>query len=368
MTTTEERTSSPARSRAEGKTLSPFQAMARAAIKGFIRDKATLFFTFLFPLMFLVIFGLIFSNQGASKTTIGVVGDGPVIQALAKSAAVDLKHLDNVAIATDQVKSGNLPAFLAEQGGNLTLRFAASDPTKAGTVVDLVNGVVSAQNVAATGQPPRFALDTQQVEDQSLTPIQYLTPGMLSWAASIAAVFGSAMTLVSWRKKQVLRRLRLAPVGPLTVLGSRVLVALGVALVQAAIFISIALLPAFGLKLSGQWWLAIPLLLIGSISFFSIGMLVGAFCKTEEAASGAANIIILPMAFLSGTFFPTDGLPGWLKTVSNVFPMKHLTAGMTDVMVRGKGIEALLVPAAVLSGFTLVVGFIASRVFRWEDD
>jgi ABC-2 type transport system permease protein len=368
MTATEERTSSPTRRGTEGKTLTPFQSLATAALKGFIRDKATLFFTFLFPLMFLVIFGLIFGDQGASKATIGVVGDGPVVQALAKSPAVDLKYLDNAKIATDQVRSGDLPAFVAEQGGNLTLRFAASDPTKAGTVLGLVNGVVSEQNVAATGQPPRFRLDTQQVEDLSLKPIQYLTPGMLSWAASIAAVFGAAMTFVSWRKKQVLRRLRLAPIRPVTVLGSRVLVTLGVALAQAAIFIGIALLPVFGLKLSGQWWLALPLLLLGSIAFFSIGMLVGAFCKTEEAASGAANIIILPMAFLSGTFFPTDGLPGWLKAVTNVFPMKHLTTGMTDVMVRGKGIEALLVPVAVLIGFTLVVGFIASRVFRWEDD
>ena len=41
--------------------------------------------------------------------------------------------------------------------------------------------------------------------------------------------------------------------------------------------------------------------------------------------------------------------------------------GMLDVLVRGKGIEALAVPAAILVGFALVVGFIASRVFKWEE-
>jgi ABC-2 type transport system permease protein len=71
---------------------------------------------------------------------------------------------------------------------------------------------------------------------------------------------------------------------------------------------------------------------------------------------------------LSGSFFPTDGLPGWLKAVSSVFPMKQLNTGMIDVMVRGKGIDALFVPAVVLIGFTVVVGFVAARVFKWEDD
>jgi ABC-2 type transport system permease protein len=368
QTTQEAEDSPPARLETRDRTLTPFQSLAIAAAKGFVRDKANLFFTFLFPLMFLVIFGLIFGSQGASKTTIGVVGDGPVIQALSKVDAVELKHVDNVDAAAQQVKAGDLPAYVVENGPTVTVRFAASDQVKSSIVLGLVNGVVSEQNVAATGQPPHFALDVGQVEDLSLKPIQYLTPGLLSWAVSIGSVFGAAMTLVSWRKKQVLRRLRLAPVRPATVLGSRVVVVLGVALVQFVVFVGVALLPLFGLKLSGQWWLAIPLLLIGSLAFFSIGMLVGAFCKTEEAANGAANIVILPMAFLSGSFFPTDGLPDWLKAVSNVFPMKHLNTGMADVMVRGKGIEALFVPAAVLIGFTVVVGFIAARVFKWEDD
>jgi len=60
-----------------------------------------------------------------------------------------------------------------------------------------------------------------------------------------------------------------------------------------AIFIGIASLPVFGLKLSGSWWLSIPLLLLGTIAFFALGMLVGAFAKTEEAASAAANTRLL---------------------------------------------------------------------------
>ena len=50
-----------------------------------------------------------------------------------------------------------------------------------------------------------------------------------------------------------------------------------------------------------------------------------------------ANFLVLPMAFLSGSFFPLDGARRWLQTVSKALPLRHLNDGMLDVMVRGDG-------------------------------
>ncbi|QFZ22920.1 ABC transporter permease [Saccharothrix syringae] len=347
--------------------MTAFKSLSVAMIKGFLRDRMTLFFMFLFPLMFLVVFGLLLGDPGDDKTKVGAVGDGPVLTALEETGAVELERYDSADAARRKVTDGDLPAAVVVSGDDVELAFAASDQVAAGTVVGLVSGVVDKMNVAAANVQPRFTLEASPVEDASLKPIQYLTPGILSWAISFAGVFGAALTMVSWRRKQVLRRIRLAPVGAAAVLSSRVLVSVGTALVQGVVFIAVALLPAFGLKLTGQWYLALPLLVLGTIAFFAIGMLVGAFAKTEEAASGAANIVIMPMAFLSGTFFPVENAPEWLQKVSYAFPLRHMNDGMLDVLVRGKGVEALLVPAAVLVGFTLVVGTIAARVFRWED-
>lgn len=344
-----------------------FKSLSVAMVKGFIRDKATLFFTFVFPLMFLVVFGLLFRDAGAEKLRLGAFGDGPVIAALEGSGAVEIERVDSVEDGVRQVRDGDLPGLVLAEGDRVVLRFAASDQAQAGTVQGLVAGVTQQLNVAASGQPPRYAFAAEQVEDASLKPIQYLTPGILSWGIAITAVFGASLTLVNWRRKQVLRRLRLAPISPVTVLSSRLSVTVGVAIAQAIVFVGVAMLPIFGLKLSGTWLLALPVFLSGILAFFSIGMLVGAFCKTEEAASGAANIVVLPMAFLSGTFFPIDLAPPWLQTVSKIFPLRHMNDGMMDFLVRGRGAEALLVPCGVLLAFTLVVSFIAARVFTWED-
>jgi ABC-2 type transport system permease protein len=345
-----------------------FKSLATAMVKIFYRDKATLFFTFVFPLMFLVVFGLLFRDAGTDKTQIGVVGDGPVIVGLEKTGVLELKEFDTVEEAVQQVRDGDLPAMVAQDGDDITYRFAQSDQTQAGVVSGIVTGVVSAVNQQATGQAPRFVIDSANVEDASLKPIQYITPGIMSWGVAVTAVFGAALTLVSWRKKQVLRRIRLAPVPASTVLSARVVVTVGVAIIQAVVFIGVGLLPLFGLRLTGTWWLAIPVFLLGILAFFAIGMLVGAFCKTEEAATGAANIVVLPMAFLSGTFFPIDQAPDWMKAVSNAFPLRHMNDGIMDFLVRGQDASALVLPCLVLTGFVLVVGLIAAKVFQWEDD
>src|SRR5690606_33933645 len=123
---------------------------------------------------------------------------------------------------------------------------------------------------------------------------------------------------------------------------------------------------AFGLTLSGSWWMAVPLVVVGTLCFMAIGLLAGALARTTEGAVNAANIVVLPMAFLSGSFFDLDGAPAWLRAISQVLPLKHLNEGMLDVMVRGEGPSAVLVPMAVLAAFAVVVTLAAARIFRWE--
>ena len=89
--------------------------------------------------------------------------------------------------------------------------------------------------------------------------------------------------------------------------------------------------------------------------------------KTPEAASAVANLVVLPMAFLSGTFFPLEFAPGWVKTVSSFLPLRHLVDGLLDVMVRGQGPAAALPEIGILLAFAVVVGGIAIALFRWDD-
>ncbi len=343
-----------------------FFALARAMLRGFFRDRMALFFTFFFPLLFLVVFGLVFGDAGTGSTRIGVVGDGPLVRALPTQVLEPVRY-PTLQAGVDAVRAGDVPAVVEQQGDRLVLRFAASDQVRAATIQGVLNAVVDRSNVLATGQPPRTTLAAQQVEDSSLRPIQFTTGGILSWGVATSAAFGAALNIVSWRKKQLLRRVRLSPAPVWTVVAARVGVSLVVALVQAVVFVAVALTPPFGLELAAQWWLALPVLVCGTLAFLSIGLLVGSVAKTEEAASAMSNFIVLPMAFLSGTFFDISQAPAWLESVSLLLPLRHMNDAMLDVLGRGQGVGAIVVPCLILLGFALVLTAIATRVFRWDD-
>lgn len=353
--------------------MSPFRSLSTAIFKGYIRDRMSVFFSIAFPLMFLVLFGGIFTDQGVSKIDAIQVGDVKLIDNLpddAKKAfdeSFDITKSDDLAAAVQEVKDGDADLVIYEDGDQLGARFSQADQVKSAVAVGTLQSFVQSANVAESGRPPTYTLDAQRVEDESLETIQFFTPSLLGWAVATSATFGAAATLVAWRSSKLLRRLRLAPISTQTLVGARIGVTVVIAMMQLAIFVGLGV-AAFGLKLTDSWWMAVPLLTAGTLSFMSIGLLAGSVSKTVEGATGAANFIVLPMAFLSGSFFPLDGAPGWLTTISNLLPLRHLNEGMLDVMVRGKGPEAALGPIAILLGFTVVLIVIASRLFTWESD
>jgi ABC-2 type transport system permease protein len=350
----------------------PFTSLARAMLKGFFRDKMAFFFAVIFPLMFLVLFGGIFTDQGASRSDIIQVGSVPVLDEAPKDVkayldkSLDITKSSDEKDALRQVRKGDADAVISQEGDRLVVRYSQADQVKAATVQGTFQSIVQSVNLAQTGQPPRFTLTTDRVEDDSLKPIQYYTPGLMGWAIASGATFGAATNLVVWRRNGLLRRLRLAPIPTRSVVLARVAVSIAIAIVQAAIFLGVGI-GLFGLRLTGSWPMIVPLLVCGTLAFMAIGLLAGAVAKSEEAAVGIANFVVLPMAFLSGSFFPLDGAPGYIQAVSKVLPLKHLNDGMLDTMVRGEGPSSAIVPMLVLLGFAVVVTAVASRLFRWDD-
>lgn len=349
-----------------------FVALALAIVKGFVRDKASVFFAVVFPLMFLVLFGGIFDVDESPRIELVQVGEVPIFAQLPDGAREAFEETFEVTRDTDldaaleQVRSGDADAAVRMDESTLVAHYTQTDQVKAAVTQGTLRAFVDGANVAVSGSPPRFDFAAERVEDESLVAIQFVTPGLLGWAVAMSASFGAAATLQGWRNSKLLRRLQLAPVSPRTVVGARVLVTVLIALVQMAIFLGLGI-AAFGLRLTGWWWVGVPLLVVGTLTFMSVGLLAGAIAKTQEGAVNLANFLVLPMAFLSGSFFPLEGAPEWLQAVSWSLPLRHLNEGMLDLLVRGQGPSAALLPLAVLAGFAVVLTVVAARLFRWDD-
>ncbi|HNO39284.1 MAG TPA: ABC transporter permease, partial [Marmoricola sp.] len=172
-----------------------FPALTRAQWWGFWRDKQNWFWLFFFPLMFLFLFGFLFRDVGASKSTIAVVGDVQFINKMPTEAhkqfdeLFKIKHYKDRAAALAKVRSGDVDGALTEEGTTLKLYYSAADQIVSATVRGTMEGFVNGANQAISGQPPTFVIHATQVEDQSLKPIQYTAPGLLGWAVAMAGVF-----------------------------------------------------------------------------------------------------------------------------------------------------------------------------------
>jgi ABC-2 type transport system permease protein len=340
-------------------------------LRGFLRDRGSLIFTVALPVLFLVLLGSIYKGSSTPQVKVAEIGRVPLLDQAARSAqlraVLKVSHAASQASALQKVRQGDVDAAVSQQGSRLILHYSIADQVTSGVVRALFSSLVQAANQEATGKPPAFTLATAQVEDTSLKPIQYLAPGLLAWAIASGATFGAALTLVSWRQNKLLRRLRLTPASTGAIAAARITVSLLIALVQLAVFLLIATLPYFGLKLTHWWWMAIPIVIAGALTFLSIGLLAGSITKTEQAATALANLIILPMAFLGGAFVPLAFAPAWIQKVSYVMPLRYLVTGVQDVMARGDGPSAAVLPIAVLLGIAAVLTLVAVRLFRWDE-
>jgi len=351
--------------------VSAYRSLARAMLRGFLRDRGSLIFTVALPVLFLVLLGSIYKGSSTPQVKVAEIGRVPLLDQAVKSAqlraVLKVSRAASQAAALQEVRQGDVDAAVSQQGSRLILHYSIADQVTSGVVRALFSSLVQAANQEATGKPPAFTLATAQVEDTSLKPIQYLAPGLLAWAIASGATFGAAITLVSWRQKKLLRRLRLTPASTGAIAAARITVSLLIALVQLAVFLLIATTPYFGLKLTHWWWMAIPIVIAGALTFLSIGLLAGSITKTEQAATALANLVILPMAFLGGAFVPLAFAPAWIQKVSYAMPLRYLVTGVQDVMARGEGPSAAVLPIAVLLGIAAVLTLVAVRLFRWDE-
>jgi ABC-2 type transport system permease protein len=205
-----------------------------------------------------------------------------------------------------------------------------------------------------------------QTVDGGKPYINYIAPGVLSWGVGNAAVFAVAFTLMHWRRDDILRLIWRTPTRLGAVVGSRFTVAMGVGLIQAALFVAVALLPVFGLAPASTWPFALPVLLLGILAFLALGLVIGCLADTPEAVGAVGNFIMVPMAFLAGAFYPMDLMPGWLRTVSHALPLRYFNDGVADALSGDATWASMGQDCAALLGFTVLFGLVGLRMFRWS--
>jgi ABC-2 type transport system permease protein len=352
-------------------------ALTIANIRSYTRDRAALFWTLGFPLIFIVLFGFIFQSAKFDVPLGFADLDGSsasqqLRQAFVDSGVVTLTEGDEATVL-QAMRDGDVRAVIVvPQGYGASL--AAGTPIQVTYYVDAAQQLASSSATADVGsfvgagylggRAPLVTLDTQPIQTNDLNAISYFVPSILGLSIMQVGLF-AAIPLVADREKLILKRLGATPLRRWQLVGSNISMRLLIALAQAVIIVAVGSV-AFGVEVTGPLALIAFFIVLGSLAFLALGYVIASFATTEDSANGLTSMIQFPMMFLSGTFFALDQMPSWLQSIARLIPLTYLSDALRQVMVDGTAFAPLTTCAAVLVGWLVVCFAVASRKFSWQ--
>lgn len=359
-------------------------ALFVASGKMFIRNRAAVFFSLFLPLVIMLIFGVL-NFEGSTEIQLGVVDEANneasagLVERLEEYDYLVISEGDREAemSALEEGDRGHVLVFPegwtpptpgAESG--LVAYGATSDPAQAQVAQGLLQQAVGQALFAPPGgdgaPPSGFAapLEFESVESRDLGYIDFLVPGIVGMTIMQLGLFGVAFGFVQLKRTGALRRLFATPTSPAYFLSAQVLSRLIIGFAQVTILFAIGIW--FGLQMFGDYLTLAVIVLIGSAIFLAVGFAIAGWAKNEDQAAPVANLISLPMMFLSGVFFPREAMPDFLAEVTQFMPLTYVTDALRSIVNEGAGLLALGPQLLGMGVWAVITFVIAVRMFRWE--
>lgn len=350
--------------------------------KIFWRDRTSVFFTFLMPVIITAIFGLL-NFGGSVRVNVGVADEArnPASERIVET----LRRVDTLRVTAgtpeDELRAlrrgerdlvlvfpADFPAdFAPNPRGTATITAYenAGRPDRVGVGRAVLTRVIDEISFAALGAQPIARIERESVDARNLTYVDFLIPGMIAFSVMQLGVFSVAFGIVQHRAQGVLRRLLATPLRPTTLLAAHTLVRLVNVVIQVVVLLGMGVL-FFGYRPLGTFPELLVASVLGGVMFLTFGFAIAGRARSEDQAAPLAQLVTLPQAFLSGVWFPRDALPGWLRPITDYFPLTFLADATREIGTQGAhlwdvGVQVLGLAVWAVLGFVL-----AARLFRVE--
>ncbi len=360
--------------------------LSKISTRRFFRDKLAIFFTIGFPLIFLFVFGSISSgNEGDVSFNVAIINQSDSSFAKdfveqSKNGNV-LKVSDEVATldaAKEQMSRSELDATIILPENFGVVEKPNKFPTGTAEVIYTQNNqqsttalssVLESQfksvNAQFVDNDSPFNVKATQVNEKSLSSFDYTFAGLLGFAIIGIGIFGPANVFPELKKMGILRRLSTTPLKVWQYFLSTVIAQAITGLVAIAVLFAVAI-GVFGLNVVGNYFELVLFLVLSIAMILGIGLAIGGWAKNERQAAPLSNIIVFPMMFLSGTFFPRFIMPEWLQNVSTFLPLTPVIDGIRLITTEGQHLTQVGMQLGLIGFWLIIIYAIAFKVFRWE--
>lgn len=319
----------------------------------FVRDRGTLAFSLVLPVMLVIGMSFVFGGPERPLFKVGVLA--PVIERGAHpffaERFVEFLPVTDVDAGVRKVTHQQVDLLLDARGE----RYWVNTDSPKGYIVEKL---LLAADPQAHRQPVRGA---------ALRYVDWLFPGILGMNMMFSCLFGVGYVVLRYRKTGFLKRLHASPLTAFEFLSAQVLSRLSLILfVTLVLYLGIGTVIRF--HSAGNALLLFLLAVLGALSMIALGLTVAARFSSEELVGGLLNLLTWPMMLLSGIWFSLEGAPRWVQWVAHLFPLTHLLDAARAVMLDGAGLSQIAPNLLYLAGTALVFLAFGAWSFRWRMD
>lgn len=353
-----------------------FFAMSWYAFLAQTRNPATFAFGFLFPVVFISIFGLI-GNSGTSLN-VGIPDNinhnNPVVKVVEQQSFIKT-HNGSEKELEIQLRQGKIDGIIhvdqtdSQPQYSINILTSSATPQQAASLQSFIKGIVDEMNLSLAGvKNPPIKISKNEISGRQFRYIDFALPGMIGFSLLSTAMFGTVFGLIFLKKALILKRMFATPTKPLTILVGQGTSRLFMALLQTILILLIGII-AFKFYLPHGILTFIELIILttfGLIAFLGFGYFMAGLANDENSAGPLTNLITLPQFLLSGTFFPTDNLPNWVQPIANNLPLSYFNIAIRKITIEGQSIEGTIPYMLGLFAWGAAMYLLAAKTFKWE--
>jgi ABC-2 type transport system permease protein len=367
------------------------------SIKTFSREKSAMFFTIAFPIILILVFGTIFLNQDDPSLDLSVQdldqtkSSAQLVKTLELDGKFKITTVDPALDATQYAKDkkvnlvlviprgyekafvrrlglvGGVPsAAFRDPGASVTVTYVYDASARAtSTKIQILRAGFAVVNQGMSGQPPFIRAAETPMLATKYRFIEFFVPGIIAMSVMTSSLSGAVNMNAELRQKGVIRKLSTTPITRTDWILSNILYQFILAVICTMAILVVSYV-VFTVRLQINAWLVV-FIVLEVFAFGGIGMLLTRVANEAESATAAANFIMFPMMFLSGSFFPLDLMPDFLQTIARILPLYYVNEGLRASMVSIDHTAALRY-SAMIGVFAIVVFVLGINTTRWEED
>lgn len=357
----------------------------KLSTRRFFRDRLAQFFSILFPLIFLFVFGSLTKGSGNVTFNVALLNQSKTAYASKFADSIETSKtfkvnssLSTLALAEDKMNQNQLDGIIvlpsnfgathpgqSYPSGQVKVLYNESSSGTGQTLTSVLQATTTQINAKFVTTKVPLSVNGQELNTKSLSSFDYTFSGLLGFSIIGLGVFGPVNVFPELKKQGILRRLHTTPLKTWQYFMATMFSQAVTGIISIAIMFAVAI-KIFNLKVVGNYPEIILFIIFSIFMILGLGLAIGGWAKNERQAAPLSNIVVFPMLFLSGTFFPRYLMPHWLQTVTNYLPLTPVIDGLRLLTTEGKSLLDIGPQLGLMAVWFVVIYAIAFRVFKWE--